>query len=117
VVAAARQRAHQETYRRLGPILTRDCKARLDGLLTSDASALASAMCAGTFPVRPKLAPDHSADRDLRIKQRVAAEALAHEQMAAVQRERAAYHVQKSPFYSRAASHPWESNPEDLGRP
>jgi hypothetical protein len=38
VVAAARQRAQQETYRRLEPILTRDCKARLDGLLTSDAA-------------------------------------------------------------------------------
>jgi hypothetical protein len=38
LVAAARQRAQQETYRRLEPILTRDCKARLDGLLTSDAA-------------------------------------------------------------------------------
>ena len=39
VVASARQRARQETYRRLAPILTRDCKARLDGLLTIDAAA------------------------------------------------------------------------------
>ena len=38
VIAAARQRAQQETYRRLAPILTRDCKARLDGLLTVDAA-------------------------------------------------------------------------------
>ena len=38
VIASARQRAQQETYRRLGPILTRDCKARLDGLLTVDAA-------------------------------------------------------------------------------
>ena len=36
-IAAARQRAQQETYRRLAPILTGDCKARLDGLLTVDA--------------------------------------------------------------------------------
>jgi TnpA family transposase len=39
VIASARQRAQQETYRRLGPILTKDCKARLDGLLTVDAAA------------------------------------------------------------------------------
>ena len=38
LIAAARQRAQQETYRRLAPILTRDCKARLDGLLTVDAA-------------------------------------------------------------------------------
>jgi Domain of unknown function (DUF4158) len=38
VIASARQRAQQETYRRLAPILTRDCKARLDGLLTVDAA-------------------------------------------------------------------------------
>jgi TnpA family transposase len=38
IVASARQRAQQETYRRLEPILTRDCKARLDGLLTIDAA-------------------------------------------------------------------------------
>jgi len=38
VIASARQRAQQETYRRLGPILTRDCKVRLDGLLTIDAA-------------------------------------------------------------------------------
>jgi TnpA family transposase len=37
VIASARQRAQQETYRRLGAILTKDCKARLDGLLTIDA--------------------------------------------------------------------------------
>ena len=36
LIAAARQRAQRETYRRLAPILTRDCKARLDGLLTVD---------------------------------------------------------------------------------
>jgi Domain of unknown function (DUF4158) len=35
-IAAARQRAQQETYRRLAPVLTRDCKAQLDGLLTVD---------------------------------------------------------------------------------
>jgi len=33
----ALQRAQQETYRRLGAILTGDCKARLDSLLTVDA--------------------------------------------------------------------------------
>lgn len=38
LIASARQRAQQETYRRLAPILTRDCKARLDGLLTVDAA-------------------------------------------------------------------------------
>ena len=38
LIAAARQRAQGETYRRLAPILTRDCKARLDGLLTVDAA-------------------------------------------------------------------------------
>ena len=38
LIAAARQRAQQETYRRLAPILTGDCKARLDGLLTVDAA-------------------------------------------------------------------------------
>jgi hypothetical protein len=38
VIAAARQRAQQETYRRLAPVLTRDCKAQLDGLLTVDAA-------------------------------------------------------------------------------
>ena len=38
VIAAARRRAQQETYRRLAPILTGDCKARLDGLLTIDAA-------------------------------------------------------------------------------
>jgi len=37
VIALARQRAQQETYRRLEPILTRDCKARIDGLLIVDA--------------------------------------------------------------------------------
>lgn len=37
VVASARRRAQQETCRRLAPILTKDCKARLDGLLTVDA--------------------------------------------------------------------------------
>ncbi len=36
LIAAARQRAQRETWRRLAPILTRDCKARLDGLLTVD---------------------------------------------------------------------------------
>src|SRR4029079_17956137 len=36
LIAAARQRAQRETYRRLAPILTGDCKARLDGLLTVD---------------------------------------------------------------------------------
>ncbi|MBV8556918.1 MAG: Tn3 family transposase, partial [Planctomycetaceae bacterium] len=38
LIAAARQRAQQETYRRLAPVLTGDCKARLDGLLTIDAA-------------------------------------------------------------------------------
>jgi hypothetical protein len=38
VIAAARRRAEQETCRRLAPILTGDCKARLDGLLTIDAA-------------------------------------------------------------------------------
>jgi hypothetical protein len=38
VVAGARQRVQQETYCRLEPIPTRDGKARLDGLLTSDAA-------------------------------------------------------------------------------
>ena len=38
LIAAARQRAQHETYRRLAPILTRDCKVRLDGLLTVDAA-------------------------------------------------------------------------------
>ena len=37
VVASGRRRAQQETYRRLEPILTRDCKARLDDLMTVDA--------------------------------------------------------------------------------
>ncbi len=36
LIAAARQRVQHETYRRLAPILTGDCKARLDGLLTVD---------------------------------------------------------------------------------
>jgi TnpA family transposase len=36
IIAAARQRAQWETHRRLAPILTGDCKARLDGLLTVD---------------------------------------------------------------------------------
>jgi hypothetical protein len=36
LVAAARQRAQRKTYRRLTPILTGDCKVRLDGLLTVD---------------------------------------------------------------------------------
>src|SRR5262249_27552022 len=34
LIAAARQRAQRETNRRLAPILTGDCKAQLDGLLT-----------------------------------------------------------------------------------
>ena len=34
LIAAARQRAQRETYRRLTPVLTGDCKARLDSLLT-----------------------------------------------------------------------------------
>src|SRR4051812_37528338 len=38
IIAAARRRAQQETYRRLAPILTGDGKARLDGLLTIDAA-------------------------------------------------------------------------------
>ena len=37
VIASARQRAQQETYRQLSN-LTEDCKARLDGLLTVDAA-------------------------------------------------------------------------------
>jgi Domain of unknown function (DUF4158) len=36
LIAAARQRAQRETYRRLAPVLTGDCKSRLDGLLTVD---------------------------------------------------------------------------------
>jgi hypothetical protein len=36
LIAAARQRAQRETYRRLAPILIGDGKARLDGLLTVD---------------------------------------------------------------------------------
>ncbi len=38
IIAAARQRAQQESYRRLASILTRDCKARLDGLLAIGAA-------------------------------------------------------------------------------
>jgi TnpA family transposase len=38
LIAAARRRAQQETYQRLSPVLTGDCKARLDGLLTVDAA-------------------------------------------------------------------------------
>ncbi|WP_145279696.1 DUF4158 domain-containing protein [Tautonia plasticadhaerens] len=37
IVASARRRAQQQTCGRLAPILTKDCKARLDGLLTVDA--------------------------------------------------------------------------------
>jgi TnpA family transposase len=37
VIASSRRRAQQETYRRLDALLTKDCKARLDGLLTVDA--------------------------------------------------------------------------------
>nr|WP_303652785.1 Tn3 family transposase [Paludisphaera mucosa] len=37
VIASSRRRAQQETYRRLGMLLTKECKARLDGLLTVDA--------------------------------------------------------------------------------
>ncbi len=37
VIASVRQRAWQETCRRLAPILTRHCTARLDGLLAVDA--------------------------------------------------------------------------------
>ena len=44
VIASARQRAQQETYRRLGAVLTRDCKARLDGLLTVDAATERSSL-------------------------------------------------------------------------
>lgn len=36
LVASARQRAEEETYHRLRTILTKDCKARLDDLLTVD---------------------------------------------------------------------------------
>jgi hypothetical protein len=36
LIATARQRAQRETYRRLAPVLTRACKARLDGLLIVD---------------------------------------------------------------------------------
>jgi Domain of unknown function (DUF4158)/Sulfatase-modifying factor enzyme 1 len=38
LIAAARQRAQQETYRRLSPVLTRECRARLDSLLSVDAA-------------------------------------------------------------------------------
>jgi hypothetical protein len=38
LIAAARRRAQHETYQRLAPILTGNCKARLDGLLTVDAA-------------------------------------------------------------------------------
>jgi TnpA family transposase len=36
LIAAARQRAQHETHRRLAPILTGDCQAQLDGLLSVD---------------------------------------------------------------------------------
>ena len=36
-IASSRRRAQQETFRRLGTLLTKDCQARLDGLLTVDA--------------------------------------------------------------------------------
>ena len=37
IIASSRRRAQQETFRRLGTLLTKDCQARLDGLLTVDA--------------------------------------------------------------------------------
>ena len=36
LIASARQRAEEETYGRLRAILTKDCKVRLDDLLTVD---------------------------------------------------------------------------------
>ena len=38
LIAAARHWVQHKTYQRLAPILTRDCKVRLDGLLTVDAA-------------------------------------------------------------------------------